>query len=189
MTAMRLILCLMFSLVLSACMGGPSPADRSGVTPSLVLEEFLDGQTYAYGVFERGGVLDRKFWVEIDGDWDGDVLTLDEHFLYDDGTTQRRVWEMDRLSEGRFSGTAGDVIGSAEIETYGDAAYFEYLVDLLLSDSSTVRVRFNDRIYRLSEDMLMNRATVSKFGLDVGEVSLVFIKDRPSDWPDIPREN
>ena len=185
----RIIISLTSLILLTGCMSGPSPEDRNDVTPPLVLENFLDGQTYAYGAFERGGILDRKFWVEIDGDWDGDVLTLDEHFLYDDGTTQRRVWEMERLSEGRFSGTAGDVIGSAEIETYGDAAYFEYLVDLLLSDGSTVRVRFNDRIYRLSEDMLMNRATVSKYGLDVGEVSLVFIKDRPSDWPDIPREN
>jgi len=174
-------------LLLAACASGPQPADRLGQGPELRLEQFLDGPTYAYGAFERGGVLDRKFWVEIDGSWDGQVLTLDEHFLYDDGQTQRRVWEMRRNADGTFTGTAGDVIGTAEISLFGDTAYFEYLVDLALSDGGTIRVRFNDRLYAMGEEVWINRATVTKFGITGGEVTLVFLKARPSDWPDVPR--
>lgn len=183
----RLLAAAFTALSVSACLSGPSPQDRAGQTPPLVLEEFLDGRTYAIGVFERGGALDRTLRVEIDGDWDGRTLTLDEHFLYGDGQTDRRVWTMEKTGAG-FVGTAPDVIGQADIAVYGDAAYFDYLVDLVLSDGSDVRVRFSDRIYRLSEEMLLNRATVSKFGLTVGEVTIVFVKDRPADWPDIPRE-
>jgi hypothetical protein len=52
------------ALILTACAGGPQPADRTGETPAMLLEEVLTGRTYAYAVFERGGVLDRRFWVE-----------------------------------------------------------------------------------------------------------------------------
>ncbi|MGP1275850.1 MAG: DUF3833 family protein [Caulobacterales bacterium] len=174
-------------LLLAGCLSGPSPQDRAGVSPALSLETYFQGRTYAYGVFERDGVLDRVLHVEIDGEWDGRALTLDEHFLYDNGDTQRRIWTMTQTAPNRFSGTAGDVIGEADISIFGDAAYFGYLVDLPLSDGSTVRVRFNDRIYRLSDDVLINRASVSKFGITVGEVTIVFLKDRPADWPEIPR--
>jgi hypothetical protein len=176
------------ALVLSGCLSGPSPQDRAGVEPALSLEEFFDGRTYAIGVFERGGALDRKLHVEIDGRWDGRDLVLDEWFLYDDGRADRRVWTMRQDGAGRFIGTADDVIGEADIQVYGDAAYFEYLVDLILEDGSDVRVRFTDRMYRLSDDMVLNRASVSKFGLTVGEVAIVFFKQRPADWPAIPRE-
>ena len=51
---------------------------------------------------------------------------------------------------------------------------------------STVQVQFQDRLYRMGEDTIINRATVKKFGLVVGQVTVVFTKDRPADWPDIP---
>jgi len=174
------------ALILAACAGGPQPADRAGETPSMLLEEVLTGRTYAYAVFERGGVLDRRFWVEAVGDWDGEALTLEEYFLYDDGRTDARTWTFRKTSETTYVGTAGDVIGQADVQVYGDAAYFEYRVDLELEDGSTVEVNFQDRLYRVSEDTIINRATVKKFGLVVGQVTVVFFKDRPDDWPDIP---
>lgn len=173
-------------LMLTACAGGPQPADRAGESPSMVLEQVLTGRTYAYAVFERGGVLDRRFWVEAVGDWDGEALTLEEYFLYDDGRTDERVWTFRKTSETTYVGTAADVIGQADVEVFGDAAYFEYRVDLEMEDGSTVEVNFQDRLYRVSEDTIINRATVKKFGLVVGQVTVVFFKDRPADWPDIP---
>lgn len=186
-TRLARLVCLLPALALAGCLSGPSREDRAGVTPTLSLQDYFQGRTYAYGVFERGGVLDRVLHVEIDGSWDGHSLVLDEHFLYDNGDTQRRVWTMEQTGPNRFIGTAADVVGEADIAIFGDAAYFGYLVDLPLSDGSTVRVRFNDRIYRLSDSVLINRAQVSKFGLTVGDVTIVFLKDRPADWPEIPR--
>lgn len=173
-------------LTLSACASGPQPADRTGETPSMLLEDVLTGRTYAYAVFERGGVLDRRFWVEAVGDWDGDKLTLEEYFVYDDGRTDERTWTFRKTSETTYVGTAADVIGEAAVEVFGDAAYFDYRVDLQMEDGSTVEVTFQDRLYRVSEDTIINRATVKKFGLVVGQVTVVFFKDRPADWPDVP---
>lgn len=173
-------------LALPACAGGPSQEDRAGRAPVMALEEILTGRTYAYAVFERGGVLDRKFWVEAVGEWDGRRLRLEEYFLYDDGATDERIWTFERTSPTRYVGTAPDVIGEANIEVFGDAAYFDYVVDLEMADGSTVQVQFEDRLYRVSQDTIINRATVKKFGLVVGQVTVVFVKDRPADWPEIP---
>lgn len=174
------------ALTVTACVGGPQPADRSAQTPPMLLEEVLTGRTYAYAVFERGGVLDRRFWVEAVGEWDGQALTLEEYFLYDDERTDTRTWTFRKTSETTYVGTAGDVIGPADVEVFGDAAYFDYRVDLEMADGSTVEVNFQDRLYRVSEDTIINRATVKKFGLVVGQVTVVFQKTRPDDWPDIP---
>jgi len=182
---------LLTALGLTGCVSGPVPSDRLGARTELSLETFFEGRTYAYGVFERGNVLDRRLWVEIDGNWDNasQTLTLDEHFIYDDGETQRRTWTMRRVAPNRFVATAPDVNGDVDLQTFGDAGFFNYLVDLQLSDGSSVEVRFEDRLYQMSERVMLNRATVSKFGLTLGEVAFVFLKDRPADWPDVPRSN
>lgn len=173
-------------LLLTACAGGPQPSDRAGETPSMLLEDVLTGRTYAHAVFERGGVLDRRFWVEAVGSWDGQALTLEEYFLYDDGRTDTRTWTFRKTSPTGYVGAAADVIGQAEVEVFGDAAYFNYRVDLEMADGSTVEVNFQDRLYRVNEDTIINRATVKKFGVVVGQVTVVFFKTRPDDWPDIP---
>ena len=36
---------------------------------------------------------------------------------------------------------------------------------------------FDDFIYQIDEDIAINRAYVSKWGLDIGSVTLVFLKD------------
>ena len=73
-------------------------ADYADNRPALKLEEFFDGRSYAYGIFEdRFGNLKRQFRVQIDGQTDGERLRLDEQFIYDDGETARRVWRIDNL--------------------------------------------------------------------------------------------
>ena len=60
--------------------------DFTNKTPTFVLEEYFHGKTRAWGLFEdRFGTVRRQFVVNINGDWDGTTLTLDEDFLFDDG--------------------------------------------------------------------------------------------------------
>ena len=56
-----------------------------------------------------------------------------------------------------------------------------------------VKVHFDDWIYRQDEDIAINRAYVSKFGVEIGSVTLVFLRGAaaaavgPLDlesWPD-----
>jgi hypothetical protein len=169
--------------VLAACTTTPDISHRAAQTPSLTLESYFQGKTYAFGLFEDGsGKAQRKFHVVIDGKWDGKTLTLDEDFLYDDGERQRRVWTFTRTSDG-YIASAGDVVGQVEVKQSGDAASFGYLVDLKTGPDQSIRVRFADRLYLFAGDLLINRAKVTKFGVEVGDVTVVFVREKPKGFP------
>ncbi len=40
------------------------------------------------------GTVRRRFDVEINGTWDGETLTLVEDFVYEDGSTEQRIWTL-----------------------------------------------------------------------------------------------
>ena len=153
-------------------------ADRQ---PSLDLAEFFAGQSVAYGIFEdRFGNLQRQFRVNMIGTVDGDTLTLAEDFLYDDGERAERTWVIKRLADDadgslRYEGTASDVAGPASGRISGNALNWEYDVVLNISGRE-VEVHFDDWIYRQDEDVAINRAFVSKFGIEIGSVTLVFLR-------------
>ena len=53
---------------------------------------------------------------------------------------------------------------------------WRYQITLLLSGME-VEVRFDDFIYQIDNDMAINRAYVNKWGMEIGSVTLVFLKD------------
>lgn len=145
-------------------------------TPTLVLEEYFLGETTAWGIFEdRFGNLKRSFKVEITGTLADGVLTLDEHFEYNDGETDRRVWHITPKGNGYYEGEAGDVIGIASGQIAGNALHWEYDLDLPVGDSIW-RVHFNDWMFLLSDGVLVNKAQVTKWGIHLGTVTLFFNK-------------
>ena len=62
--------------------------------------------------------------------------------------------------------------GEAVGKTEGFALNWRYQLDLALPDESVVRVSFDDWMYLLDDDRLINRAKISKFGIYLGEVIL-----------------
>ena len=117
----------------------------------------------------------RQFKVTIDGTWDGKTLTLDERFKYDDGETDQRIWRITKLGKGKYEGTAADVIGIATGEASGNALNWRYDMDLKGGDGS-LKVTFNDWMFLQSDGVLINRARVSKLGVEIGSVTLFFKK-------------
>ncbi|MBP8189504.1 MAG: DUF3833 family protein, partial [Aeromonas sp.] len=75
-------------------------------------------------------------------------------------------------ADGHWRGTASDVVGEAVGKTAGFALNWRYQLDLALPDGEVVRVSFDDWMYLLDEDRLINRAAISKFGIHLGEVIL-----------------
>ena len=61
----------------------------------------------------------------------------------------------------------------------GSAFFWKYDVDLKISESK-LRVRFSDWIYQMDDYVAVNKATVSKFGIDIGEVTLFFVRGTPA---------
>lgn len=164
--------------LVAACTGRPSLEAPSMGGPDLALEEFFAGRTVAWGQFQdRFGEVRRRFRVEVDGTWDGQTLTLVEDFVYDDGATERRVWTLRKTGPTTWAGTAPGVIGEAVGEVRGDTFNWRYVIDLPEA-SGGFRAEFDDWMWRLSEDRLLNRAYVSRFGVDLGEVIIYF--ERPA---------
>lgn len=150
------------------------PEDFKDTGPRLDIQEYFVGETRAWGIFEdRFGKLRRQFVVDITGTMEGDVLVLDELFDYADGEKDRRVWRITKLDEHNYEGRADDVIGVAKGESYGNALNWSYDLDLEIGDNK-VRVHFNDWMFLQPDGVLMNRARVSKWGFEIGEVTLMF---------------
>jgi Protein of unknown function (DUF3833) len=165
--------------LLGAC-AGPSPADYGAEKPVLDLAQYFNGRLHAHGVFtDRSGKVVRRFTVVMDGRWDGNQGVLDEDFTYSDGSKQRRVWRLTKLegpgNEGRYTGTADDVVGMAQGQAAGNAFNWSYTLQLPV-DGSIVEVQFDDWMWLVDERVMLNKAVMSKFGVRLGEVTLAFTK-------------
>jgi hypothetical protein len=162
-------------LVLAGC-AGPQAQDYAGQTPELDLRRYFNGPLVAHGVFtDRSGAVKRRFVVQMSCRWQGDDGVFEEDFRYSDGHTERRVWQIRRHSATRYTGTAGDVIGQAEGEAAGNTLRWRYSLKLAVNDS-VYEVQFDDWMFQMDEQVLLNRATMSKFGIRLGEVTLAFRK-------------
>ncbi|MEL7099675.1 MAG: DUF3833 domain-containing protein [Pseudomonadota bacterium] len=169
-----LLLCLAF--VLAACTAKPSLQDEKLSARQLNLEEFFEGKLVAYGQFQSiFGTPLRRFRVEIDGTWDGTTLRLVEDFFYDDGSTEQRIWTLRKTGPDSWEGTAPGVLGVATGEERGDTFNWQYRIDLPVPDG-TLRVTFDDWMWKLSDTRVLNRAYMKRFGVDIGEVIITFEK-------------
>lgn len=175
---MRWIFVLAATALLAACSGKPAADDDLLSDRKLDLEEFFDGDLVAHGQFQDiFGTVRRRFEVKIQGDWDGDRLRLVEDFLYEDGTTERRIWTLVKSGEDSWTGTAPGVIGTASGVERGDTFNWRYTIDLPVPNGE-LRVTFDDWMWLTSDDRLLNRAYMKRFGVDIGEVIISFEKLR-----------
>ena len=173
---MRVLFALGLGLFLAACAGRPDLGDDPLSPRDFELEQFFDGPVVGYGQFQdRFGTVRRRFEVQVAGVWDGETLTLTEDFVYEDASTERRVWTLTKTGDETWQGRAPGVIGTASGEERGDAFNWRYTIDLPVPEG-TLRVRFNDWMWQVSEDRVLNRAYMDKFGVEVGEVIIWFEK-------------
>jgi hypothetical protein len=63
----------------------------------------------------------------------------------------------------------------AQGEEQGNAFYWAYTLSLPV-DGRIIEVQFDDWMYLMDERVMLNRATMSKFGVTLGEVTLSFVK-------------
>lgn len=151
-------------------------SDRAG-DAVFDLTRFLDGQSTAWGMFEdRTGRVRRRFTVELSGRWDGPLFVVEEHFVFDDGEVDRRVWRFARHNGGRFTATCDDVVGQADGRFEAECARMRYSFRMQVGGRG-LTVDIDDRFYPLDKDRVINRATVSKFGFRLGEITIYFDRD------------
>lgn len=162
-------------LMLSAC-STPDMAVYAKEKPALDMQQYFNGTVDAWGMFQnRKGEVVKRFNVVIQCSWQGDVGTLDEDFIYSDGTKQKRVWTLKKQPNGQYIGTADDVVGEAVGIVSGNALNWKYVLALPV-DGKVYNVNFDDWMILMDDKVMLNRAVMSKFGFKLGEVTLSFRK-------------
>lgn len=144
------------------------------------LLSWLEGRTTAHGVFEdRRGRVKRRFTVEMNGHAEGDTLRLEEHFAFEDGEHQQRNWVLTRGPDRSFTGHCEDAVSQARgLFDVGVA----YLASELLLKVGTrqIAMKFDDAFYQAGDHEVLNRSTVSKWGIRLGQVLILFRKPHGS---------
>jgi hypothetical protein len=150
--------------------------DYAGSNPALNLKEFFDGELRAYGILQdRSGRVTRKFEATITAYWRGEEGKLEEHFVFDDGEEQDRTWTLVHIGDNRYTGQAGDVVGTASGRVAGSAFNWRYSLDVPWNDGSIV-LHLDDWLYLVEQNHLINRTALKKFGFKVAELTLVIEK-------------
>ena len=175
---MKIIFTLLVAFLLTNCSGNDmKPIDFKDQKPRLIIEDFLSGNVKAWGILQnRSGKVTRQFSADLSGNWDGKQLILDEKFNWSDGEVQTRQWIISKLDDHNYEGTAGDVVGTAKGYSYGPAFKFEYVL-LVPVKGKEIKITFDDWIFKQDEKVAINRATMTKFGSKVAELTVMFVKE------------
>ena len=154
----------------------PSMEAYKDTKPTLDLKAYFTGPIKAWGLIQsQSGEVTRRFDVTMNGTWNGDVGTLEEHFQYYDGETQKRVWTITKIADNSYQGTAGDILDKANGESNGSAMRWAYKMDLPVGDT-TYRITFDDWMFLMNDGVLINRSYLKKFGVKVAELTLFMQK-------------
>jgi hypothetical protein len=177
---MKRIFVLWFMVVLCAGCASVDIQDYAKEQPRLDLRQYFNGTIDGWGmVQDRSGKVTRRFHVVIEAKWTGadndkGVGVLDETFQWSDGKTEKRVWTISKNGD-RYSGTAGDVVGTAVGEASGNALRWNYVLALPVDDK-TYHVDMDDWMYLIDANTLGNRTRMSKFGVHLAEITIFFRK-------------
>ena len=172
---MKIVSVVIFSVMLFAC-SAQSVDDYVNSSPKFEIENYFNGPLLAQGlVLDRAGRVTRRFSVEMLGTWQGEQGKLEEWFVFDDGEKSTRTWRITKLGDGRYSGTAEDIIGIAAGESGGFALHWDYQLELPF-EGKMVSVTFDDWLYQVDNNVVINRSFIKKWGFRMGEVILVITK-------------
>ncbi|WP_237059116.1 DUF3833 domain-containing protein [Microbulbifer sediminum] len=176
----RVILLLAASLLLAAC-SSTDISEYRDRQPQLVAEEFFRGPLTAHGIVkDRSGRVTRTFTAELKGSWNNGEGLLQERFVFDDGEVQFRDWHLvptvtDSTGVRTYTGSAGDVVGPAAVRVSGNAMFIRYTLQVPWK-GDTIEVDVDDRMYLVSDRVLINESSLSKWGFNVGEIVLTIIR-------------
>jgi len=170
------ILAIIISLLVPGC-SSISLQDYAENRPRFDLFDFFNGSVRGWGIVQsRNGTLLRQFVVDIEGQVNSaGQLVLNEDFDWSDGEKSQRIWTIAKQGEQSFSGRADDVIDTATGSSAGNALNWRYTLNLDIDDK-TWKIAFDDWMFLQQDNVLINRATMKKFGFRVGEITIAFMK-------------
>lgn len=161
-------------MFLSAC--SANVADYKETSPTLNIQDYFSGPIKAWGIVQdRSGKVIQRVNIDMVGKWDGDNGTLAETLNYFDGRIEKRTWILKKVAPNKFIGTADGIVGQAIGESNGMAIRWNYVMTIPV-DSKTYDITFDDWMFMMDKNIMVNRSYMTKFGFKVAEISLFMQK-------------
>ena len=166
---LRATLLLTIIIILSSC-SGMKPIDFADKSPRFIPEQYFLGKSQGTGLFfDRSRDLLVSFTVDLEGVPRGEYFDLKEHLKFGTGEMQERTYTLRKVNENLYDLTCPDLVGPAKVESYGNAIKLTYSLKQKFQGKE-ITLDFNDWMFLQSNQIVLNRAFASKFGLDAGEV-------------------
>ena len=144
------------------------------VKPYFDFKEYFTGELNSWGIVQNSkGKIINRFDLKMIGEWEGSRGRLQEDFTYYDGSTESRVWNI-LNDNGNLTATAYNIIGKATHTNFGNATRWQYVMEVLVSGRG-YKLQFDDWMWLLNDNTVINRSYMSKFGIHLAEIS-IFIK-------------
>ncbi len=172
---MRQVLLFATLLALAGCSRPKPIASFTGTSPAFDPVVFWTGHTHSWGVVEnRQGAPTETVATDCIGTPEGaDGLHMMQTLTEGDGTVTHRDWHMKRVSPDRFVATANDMDGQAEGRSAGRVFHWRWFWALKLG-SALQTVAMDQWMYLMPDGTMMNRTSISKFGIILAEVTEQF---------------
>lgn len=144
--------------------------------PKIDIRKYLNGKLQAQGILQdRSGKVIKSFTVTMQGTWNKNEGKLVEHFVFSDGKTDDRTWNITMIDDNHFTAKAHDTVGVAKGEQFGNAVKMDYVLKVPV-DEKTYDLRLVDWIYLLDEKHAINVTKLTKFGFRVASLTISFQK-------------
>ncbi len=148
-------------------------------TPPFRMEVFYAGLLHGWGhlVDHRGGG-ERSMTATLHGEWDGELLTLDQSWMPEGAAAERRIWRIRPTAAGCYSGTAADVVGTADGRWADGALRWSYLTDVAVGEHAW-RLSCEEELRPQTANVATVQVRISKFGLLIAEIHMILSRSKP----------
>ena len=169
--------------LLSACASKPIASFHTG-RPLFAPEIFFAGRTHSWGVFEtRDGKPASILRTTTEGHVAADGFHFEQDLDFESGRKSHRSWLVRRLDAHRYSATGTGIVGEARGLAHGNAFHLEFTLDAF-PGNPLGHLHMSQWMYLQPDGTTMlNRATLSKAGIIVAQVTEQFQKDRAAVTP------
>lgn len=170
----NLLISLIITMFLTNCSYDAKIYEKT--EPKFDIRQFFNGNIEAYGILrDRNNKVIKSFTAKIKGSWHGNIGTLEEHFEFSDNKQDHRIWTINMIDDHNFTASAGDVVGLAYGQQYGNAVNMKYVLTIPVDDKK-YNIKINDWLYLINNNSLINVSDMTKFGFKVGSLAIGFNK-------------
>jgi uncharacterized protein DUF3833 len=147
-----------------------SADEYRGAGAEFDIRKHLNGEVRCEGViFGPTGRVSSRFVADFRAEWSGDTGRMCEHFKYDNGETQDRVWKLTVEPCGRIRAEAEDLVGTGFGRQAGSGVCLKYRIRLPESSGGHV-LDAVDWMYLMENGNIINRSQFRKYGIKVAEL-------------------